>query len=363
MSVAISLSTTNCAESLGKATLNILHNAFYLAKQKVELSRKAYKQLIKEWGWEKEDKKYLKVAQTFKKFSPQDLAQIEPATIFLLANQNKKYAPVIEQILDIGNITQEKVRELIKQQRKPKPIKPEKPSIWRCTKNGGRYCQVPPIHEEETGVALQRMMDEEGLTAQQIVAEAIALRKALKEGRLVEVSETPQPEYTDETLNQENQQVQYQDNYDEKTVVEIDNSSEDYSLYSDEIIVNPTTITETVEFLSNELLSVLENIKYFGRKESKEAKQLIAQIIDFCNSQPVNEQWNALAQITRRSSKALMIVIGYSGKEHKDWFFSLPQLLANAALDNPQELEWVDKRLRSEALLVISNITDFPLHK
>ncbi len=103
------------------------------------------------------------------------------------------------------------------------------------------------------------------------------------------------------------------------------------------------------------IFSVVENIKYFGRKEIKKAEELIAQIIDFCNSQPVKEQWNALAQITRRSSKALMIVIGYSGKEHKHWFFSLPQLLANAALDNPEELEWVDKRLRSEALLIISN--------
>lgn len=108
--------------------------------------------MIKEWGWEKKDKKYLKAAQTLEKFSPQDLAQVEPATIFLLANQNKKYACVIEQLLDMSNITQEKVRELIKQQRKPKPIKPEKPSIWRCTKKGGRYCQVPPIHEEEIGV-------------------------------------------------------------------------------------------------------------------------------------------------------------------------------------------------------------------
>ena len=65
------------------------------------------------------------------------------------------------------------------------------------------------------------MMGEEGLIAQQIVAESIALRKAMKEKRLVEVSETPQPEHTDSTLNQENQQVVYQDNCDIEPVVEI----------------------------------------------------------------------------------------------------------------------------------------------
>ncbi len=82
---ATSLQTSNCAESLGKATQNILHNAFYIAKQKLELSRSSYKQLIKEWGWEKEDKKYIQVAKTFEKFSPMDLAEIEPSTIFLLS--------------------------------------------------------------------------------------------------------------------------------------------------------------------------------------------------------------------------------------------------------------------------------------
>jgi len=368
MAVATLLPNKNCANSLGEATVNILHNAFYLAKQKVELSRKAYRQLIKDWGWEKEDKKYLRVAQTFEKFSPQDLAQIEPATIFILANQNKKYATVIEQLLDTVSITQERVRELIKEQRKPKPILPEKTTIWRRDRNGKRYCQVPPIHDEATGVALQKMMDSEGKTAQQIIAESLALRQALLEGRLVEVSQTPATEdievETQEVLD-ENESIKGEAineiKNNNQSIIKIDNceTEVDYSLYSDEVIVNPTRTQGTVEFLSNELFVVVENINQFGRKQSKEAERLIAQIIDFCNAQPVGEQWNILAEITRRNSKALMIVIGYSGKEHKDWFFDLPQLLANAASKNPQELEWVDKRLRSEALLIISNATAF----
>jgi len=83
-------------------------------------------------------------------------------------------------------INQETVRTLIQKQRTPRADRPKKPSIWRRLKNGGRYCQIPPIHEasEQTGTTLQRMMDEEGLSAQQIVAEAIALRQAYKEGQL-----------------------------------------------------------------------------------------------------------------------------------------------------------------------------------
>ncbi|MGB7379288.1 MAG: hypothetical protein WA959_22340 [Rivularia sp. (in: cyanobacteria)] len=362
---ATSLRTSNCAESLGKATQNILHNAFYIAKQKLELSCSSYKQLIKEWGWQKEDKKYLKLAQTFEKFLPSDLAEIEPNTLFLLSNQSKKYAPVIEQILDIGCITQEKVRELIKQQRKPKPIKPEKPSIWRRTKNGGRYCQVPPIHDEATGVALQKMMDEEGKTAQQLVAEAVALLQATKEGSLVDVLQSQATEdiqvttsevgQSDEFLDNQSQEVIYEDISDSEPIFEIDNSEthENYAVFSDSIIFNPTTNQETVEFLSGQLFVAVENLNNFGRTQVKEA-ELVTSIINFCTSQPVSKQWNTLAEITRRNSKALMVLKGYSGEEHSEWFFDLPQLLADAALDNPEELEWVDKKLRSQALLLIA---------
>ena len=131
------------------------------------------------------------------------------------------------------------------------------------------------------------------------------------------------------------------------------------NMFSSEIIFNSTTTQETVEFLSNELFSFVENINNFGTRQVKEAENLIAQIVDFCNAQPIEEQWNNLASITRRNSKALLFLIGNSGKEYKDWLLNLPQLLANAVLDNPEELDWVDKRLRSEALLLIANSTAF----
>lgn len=179
-------------DGLAQATQNILTHALVLAQQKEHLSKREYKKLLARYGWKNEDRKYLKVAEAFKHFNSQDLAQIEPATLFRLANNPKKYQSVIEGLLWSPEINQSTVRDLIAQQQQPTEPKPEQPSIWRRTKNGERYCQIPPIHEtdERTGTTLQKMMDEEGLTAQRIVAEAIALRQAYKEGRLMLVEST-----------------------------------------------------------------------------------------------------------------------------------------------------------------------------
>jgi hypothetical protein len=177
--------------SLADVTKAILNHAFWLAEQKQQMSLRQYKKLLVEQGWSGEEKRYLKIAAVFGQFSPQDLAQIEPLTVYQLANNSKKYQSVIDALLDLSSITQEAVRSLVKEKRSTsKAPKPDKPSIWRRTKNGNRYCQIPAIHEEDehTGVTLQKMMDTEGLSAQQIVAEAIALRQAYQDGRLVEVA-------------------------------------------------------------------------------------------------------------------------------------------------------------------------------
>jgi hypothetical protein len=175
-------------EDLGDSTEQILRYAFWLADMKENSTKSRYQQIIREQGWKGEDKKYLKVAATFKNFEPQALRHIEPDTIFLLAKNNRKYQPVIEQLQYAEELDQAAVRELIKKHRKPKPFKSE-PSIWRATPQGQRYCQVPPIWEDDqfTGVTLQAMIDREGLTAQQIIRESLELRQAYIEGRLVEV--------------------------------------------------------------------------------------------------------------------------------------------------------------------------------
>ncbi|MCF4967146.1 helix-turn-helix domain-containing protein [Nostoc sp. CMAA1605] len=53
----------------------------------------------------------------------------------------------------------------------------EKPSIWRRNQDATRYCQIPPIYDEATGVEVQQQMETEGITAQKVVTRAIALSK------------------------------------------------------------------------------------------------------------------------------------------------------------------------------------------
>ncbi|MBW4511484.1 MAG: hypothetical protein KME64_33985 [Scytonematopsis contorta HA4267-MV1] len=71
-----------------------------------------------------------------------------------------------------------------------------------------------------------------------------------------------------------------------------------------------------------------------------------------------DSQWFTLASITRRNGMALAIVIGYLVREHKDWFLNLPQLLADAAVQKPEELLWVNEVLRSKAQSILSVLTN-----
>jgi hypothetical protein len=190
---------------LGKlygATTRILRYAFWLANQKAVLAKSEFKKLLNLLGWKGEEKKYLKVAQAFADFEPHELAQVEPRTIFQLAENQKKYTNVISGLAQLPQITQDAVRKLIQQCRTPRQKQPkqeDKPSIWRRTQDGNRYCQIPPIHEQETGVTLQAMMDSEGASATSIVTEAIALRQSYIEGKLILNPDLAEEEITSET--------------------------------------------------------------------------------------------------------------------------------------------------------------------
>jgi hypothetical protein len=177
---------------LEEATENIVQHAQWLAHHKKHLNKLDFKQLIRLHGWSnKEEKRYLKVGAAFANLSPQQLKQIEPATIYQLANQSKKYQVVIDQLQDLPEINQAVVIGLMESQRKPKVSKQEKPSIWRLNPDGSRYVQVPPIHEQETGVQLQEMMEKLGKTAQAVITDAVQILKLYLEGQLVPVSEIP----------------------------------------------------------------------------------------------------------------------------------------------------------------------------
>ncbi|MDF5714823.1 MAG: hypothetical protein PUP93_13295 [Rhizonema sp. NSF051] len=69
------------------------------------------------------------------------------------------------------------VNKLIKEQQQVVVRLEDTPTIWRSLPDGNRYAQIPPIYDQETGVEIQRQMDEEGLTAQKVIGRAIAFSK------------------------------------------------------------------------------------------------------------------------------------------------------------------------------------------
>lgn len=187
------------SRKLQRGSINILEVSFYLEEQERILKRKEYKKVVISLDLEGEDKKYVKVGKTFVGFDPQDLALVEPDTIFLLAKNNKKYQPVIEQLKNETNITQKRVRDLIKLSRKPQKQETsdnnnsdttkEKVSVWRRNISGKRYCQIGSIHEEDefTGTTIQRIVKEKGVLPQTVVRQAMSLVEAYESGELVRV--------------------------------------------------------------------------------------------------------------------------------------------------------------------------------
>ncbi|NJR19625.1 MAG: hypothetical protein HC785_30835 [Calothrix sp. CSU_2_0] len=174
--------------NLADATISIVDQAFSLALKKRVLSHQEYKQLLNSIGWNlKESKLYLKVADAFSSFSPDDLQEIEPHTIFDLAKHTKKYNQVIESLKDCGKITQEKVQELIAAHRTPKKAKPDKPTIWKTGRDGEPVCRIPDIMEDDmqSGNIIQQEMDQNGTFPQTVIRKALQLWHDVQEGKLV----------------------------------------------------------------------------------------------------------------------------------------------------------------------------------
>jgi hypothetical protein len=87
------------------STVQLIRYLFWLVEQKENLPRKEYKELLSLLGWENEEKAYLKVKAAFDTFTPYELVQVEPRTIFQIALNFKKYQSVIPQMRAVRHFT------------------------------------------------------------------------------------------------------------------------------------------------------------------------------------------------------------------------------------------------------------------
>ncbi|BAZ18904.1 hypothetical protein NIES4071_107890 (plasmid) [Calothrix sp. NIES-4071] len=167
----------SCVHPIGAlytSTVRILRHASWLAEQKATLTKQEYKELLRKYNWEGEEKAHLKVHEAFGTFAPHQLAQIEPRTIFQIALNLKKYQSVIAQMLSLPIITQNKVRGFMKKCHKARATKEtEEATIWRMMPDKKRACVIGPIYNQSVGVMLEEMMDKSGKSAQFIVEKAL----------------------------------------------------------------------------------------------------------------------------------------------------------------------------------------------
>lgn len=181
-------------DTLDSSTLGIIELAKALLTDKEYLPKAEFSKMMQTFGWSKKVlNSYLKIARAFADVEINKLTRIEPRTLFKITS-SKKFASVVQGIKNsVGHITQQFVENLIDACRIPRVAKPSQPSIWRTERDGSRSCVVPPIKEDDqfTGIAIQRAMDVEGMSAQSFVRESVAFREAWLSGAFVLVGELP----------------------------------------------------------------------------------------------------------------------------------------------------------------------------
>lgn len=140
--------------------------ALWLKERQESMKPREFRELLQTKGiLRREANKFLKLATNAKGFAPNDVAHLGPMMFSLTA---PRFLPLWEALQDKGDLKQDVVDALKKELFPRKTASKSEPgSIWREQPGGGkRYAQLPPIHNQETGTKFQRIMDNEGITAQ-----------------------------------------------------------------------------------------------------------------------------------------------------------------------------------------------------
>lgn len=325
---------------LESSTLEYLHASFLLREYKRAYSKAEYRELLKEYCWDKggtEEKRALKLAEHFKDFAcrPQVLTQIPVTTLLRLCSE--KYSPIIEHLkqFDDEDITCDRVFKLIEdrktQLKKEKESQlPEKPSIWKRNCRGERYPGFPPVYEkdEQTGTLTQKLMDEYGLTPQYILRVAIF---------------DFYNKYTSESVEESVVHDVY-------GVVNDTPESNDYDYNEPDIQSNQSqTVEEKWSQLNQQLKTDIENI---GEVSQENGQLIFESCQQWEAAVPTTKRWSAIGNICGYQEKLLKHLSNYAYANHSEWRYSWGAMLAS--FDNfEQELEWVPSIIRIDALIAM----------
>ena len=322
---------------LESSTAEYLHMSFLLWEYKRAYSKREYRELLQEYGWDKgatEEKRALKLASHFEDFAyrPHALIQIPVTTLLKLCSD--KYKSIVDELkqFEDEDITCDRVLKLIKEKqaelKKEKELElPEKPSIWKRNCRGERYVGLPPLYEKDhqTGILIQKLMDDYGFLPQWIIREAVAdLYEKIAEGQ----HEGSVAMYVDES--QENSCS--------------DNSNEP---------VVPVNHCQTVEEKWFNLMQLLKaDIESIAQISLKTGELIFENCLSWEAAVPLDKKWSAISNICGRDETLLKHLSNYAYGNNEEWRHSWGAILAS--YDKlEQEWEWVGTAIRIDALIAM----------
>lgn len=140
----------------------------WLWRMQRDLKRKEYKVFLSVLGWAtRKARKFINLAKTFDGLEPSRLFGVELTTLFSLTSS--RYSQVVAQLRETENITQELVEQLIKENRLPRKPMQDPITGWKQNRSGGGRHYEVVLHDEETGLAIERQAEAEGILPQRVV--------------------------------------------------------------------------------------------------------------------------------------------------------------------------------------------------
>jgi hypothetical protein len=319
---------SNPTVHIEQSTLEYLHTAFLLYEYKQTHSKREYRALLEEYGWDKgsaEEKRSLKIAEHYQAFvgCPEHLAVLPISVLLRLCTPN--YKVLIEELQGFSNLNCQEVLELIDERRVflKSQNREEKEGNWRATSDGSRYYTFGKIMEDDhqTGVLTEKLILQMGLSPQRIVRMAISdlYEKQQTEIGKDEIDDFVESSPVEEDLTRDSEETVNEINWESKqeefeTLWQRDaEESEEYTCSDSEYLEEPEEVNSDLE---DEEIEVGENtqteIKVINKTPVTDAEilaDILRQASDYADVrrglyqyQPVKEEaWKMLSDLERKS--------------------------------------------------------------
>jgi len=158
----------------------IVENALAQGCDYWQMSKAMPKQTFKTWLESQgktlaEAKKYMRLFETFRDFAIEKIERISLSTLFALTQ--KRYQQLLSKLWGIPAANEKQISELMAEARKKQQ---QDSALQRDVRglvnlpSGGRAFQFPLLHDDEVIARLLQVLEDWGLTARQLLIEAIS---------------------------------------------------------------------------------------------------------------------------------------------------------------------------------------------